>query len=371
MSSRRYGEAFRRILAERFVLVVALLAFFVLLGGVATYVTYASQSEEPDISTEIDHRATVEEENSLYQTGAVLENETTYFTSVSPELDGEFTATHEGGTTDEVHVETEITLRVQWVPWEDEQPNQDELWATTQQLEKETKTLGSGETASSDFTVDVAEERDRIQTYRDEHGEVPGHPKLVVVAETDVVDPDEGNSTIASDREQLSINLVEDIYTVEEQSSDGLAALFPPGMVRTGQLLASIGLLLGSVVTLVGLVVARYRGTIAPDGDRAARSDFEYERNEFDDWISRGRVPDDRLTEPGVEVASLTDLVDVAIDSDRRVVEDPERRSYYVLVDATHYRYDPPGAGDASNPTDSTRSGAPDESAEEATADRN
>lgn len=345
----------RRALDEWFVIVIALLVFLTLLGGWAAYTTYAAQSESVEGTTEFEYRATVQEDNSLYDSGTDLSNRETYFTSITPELDGEFSSTYETDRTDELLVETEITLRVRWIPWEDTEFEQSEFWNTTRQLETETETVESGEPATTDFTVDIATERDRIQTYREEQGEVPGHPELTVVAETNVMDPDNGNSTIATDRERLSISLVEDIYTVEEEEPTGLDAIVTSELGQLGQLLGSVGVVLASIAALGGLVVARYRGMLAPDDD-ATRSEFEHERNAFDEWISRGRIPDDRITGPGVETATLGDLVDVAIDSDRRVVEDPERESYYVLVGETHYEYAPPDTGDESSRTDSTAS---------------
>ncbi|MFP4632617.1 MAG: DUF5305 family protein [Halobacteriales archaeon] len=69
--------------------------------------------------------------------------------------------------------------------------------------------------------------------------------------------------------------------------------------------------------------------------------ELERDRSRFDEWISRGDATDDGRTE--IEVESLEAVVDVAIDSSRRVVEN--RRAdgfeYVVLVDDVRYVYRP------------------------------
>lgn len=61
-------------------------------------------------------------------------------------------------------------------------------------------------------------------------------------------------------------------------------------------------------------------------------------RERFDEWISRGRVPKD-TGQRSVYVESLEDLVDVAIDSSKRVIRDPERDQYVVIDGDIVYRY--------------------------------
>lgn len=67
------------------------------------------------------------------------------------------------------------------------------------------------------------------------------------------------------------------------------------------------------------------------------------ERARFDEWISAGSVAPD-AADTTVEMASLTDLVDVAIDSNRRVIHDERRGVYVVLDGATAHEYRPADA---------------------------
>jgi hypothetical protein len=64
-------------------------------------------------------------------------------------------------------------------------------------------------------------------------------------------------------------------------------------------------------------------------------------REEFDEWISVGTVPASTDDERLVAIDSLEDLVDVAIDSNRRVVEDRDSGQFVVVDDGTRYVFEP------------------------------
>lgn len=88
------------------------------------------------------------------------------------------------------------------------------------------------------------------------------------------------------------------------------------------------------------LYARRYRGA-DPEPYRHAVVAYAYR-----EWITQGDGPVDPPA-PVVSVASLSDLVDVAIDSNRRVVRDAETGTYYVLDDVATYAYEP-----SAGPTD-------------------
>jgi hypothetical protein len=69
---------------------------------------------------------------------------------------------------------------------------------------------------------------------------------------------------------------------------------------------------------------------------------YEDEREDFDEWISTIRLPDEVFDLPRAEAASLSALVDFAIDTDNSVIEDPDDSAYYVIHDGYLYTYQPP-----------------------------
>lgn len=65
-------------------------------------------------------------------------------------------------------------------------------------------------------------------------------------------------------------------------------------------------------------------------------------RSEFDEWISSGEIPT-RASKQYVKVASLEDVVDIAIDSNKRVIHDPNLDAFGV-IDGDLVYYFAPGA---------------------------
>ncbi len=66
-------------------------------------------------------------------------------------------------------------------------------------------------------------------------------------------------------------------------------------------------------------------------------SDSEKMYRKFRKWISRGRMPEVSMTE--VEMASLEDLVDAAIDANERVVYDRDKEVYFFIHGNVLYTY--------------------------------
>jgi len=85
------------------------------------------------------------------------------------------------------------------------------------------------------------------------------------------------------------------------------------------------------------------------------RTQLEYSqaRSDLDKWISVGAVPP-REGRTIVTLGSLRDLANVAIDSDRRVIERPDATPRFVVLDDdVRYIYDPPAAARGEDSNDS------------------
>jgi hypothetical protein len=90
-------------------------------------------------------------------------------------------------------------------------------------------------------------------------------------------------------------------------------------------------LLLVAVGACVGLAAGRRRGALTVTEREREWLAYRDARSEFDEWITTVRVaePDRDAT---IEIESLEGLVDVAIDTDRRVLVDEERTIRYAWV---------------------------------------
>jgi hypothetical protein len=109
---------------------------------------------------------------------------------------------------------------------------------------------------------------------------------------------------------------------------------------RLGGPLAIIGGLGGAAA----LVLADRRGELEVDEATRDRLATRQARQEYDDWITTAWVPESAIDGPVVEVESLEGLVDVAIDTDERVLESVDGSVYRVLHDGYVYEYRLPGA---------------------------
>ncbi|MFB6232633.1 MAG: DUF5305 family protein, partial [Haloarculaceae archaeon] len=97
--------------------------------------------------------------------------------------------------------------------------------------------------------------------------------------------------------------------------------------------LVGILTMLGLAAFAIGAVIARK----VPDID-AAELRAEAEHEEYSEWISEGELVLDATNEY-VYVSSVEDLVNVAIDTDKRVIHDSDLSVYTVTDGEVIYYY--------------------------------
>ena len=118
--------------------------------------------------------------------------------------------------------------------------------------------------------------------------------------------------------------------STESQLETHTIELDPPMEQVIGFGILGIMLLMGSL----GILLTLYRGV---DTERLRT---ELARGEYAEWISRGEIPTSSEKQ-FVSIDSLEDLVDVAIDSNRRVLYDTEIDTYGVVEGDLVYYYSP------------------------------
>ncbi len=347
----------RAVAAERFALVVAALLLLAILGAGVTYVTHVSPGERTERATvgtltetgEFDHGATVERNTSVFEAGTELENRSTYFTRVAPELTIEYGYWYRGA--DAAAANTTLTLVVSASERSDG-PTGDTAevyWRTTDRLDSaSSESLAPGERQTVRATLNVTRLRDRIARIESELGASPGDTSVKIVARTRANATADGRTLLTDRDDVLTLSPGSGTYGVSTES--GGTTETPATRRRTVTAdygpLRSIGAPLGTVLALgsvVGLSWARRTGRLDGFEAEQRRVAFRREREELDDWITVGRLPDDLPDRTIVETESLEGLVDVAIDSDRRVVEDRSTGRFAVLDGEVAYTLDPPG----------------------------
>ncbi|WP_247731184.1 DUF5305 domain-containing protein [Halovivax limisalsi] len=358
-ATRRLEIRLREVLDRRFLAVVVLLGLVVLGGGWVAYNTHVdpgteettavvgSWSEEPELS----HQARVQADNPVFETGTVRADRPLYFTRLMPELEGLYAYAYDGSVTDgSLSVEATSYLVIRAVDGEET------LWQERERLETTSVDgVEPGAAVPLSFTVNVSELDARIGSIVADLGADPGTTETSVVVKTTASGTIDGKQVANAHEATYSIERNDGSYAVTTETSGLGGGEFTRTVTteRTYGPLRSFGslaALLFGVGALAWVVHGRRTGTLGPSREELAALELAQERAEYDEWVSRGRIPVGELEGPTIEVESLEDIVDVAIDSDRRVIEDPTAEAYYVADRGAVYVYEPaefPGADEA------------------------
>ncbi len=347
----RIGDTLNR----RFVLVTILLLVIVAIAGGMAYQTYTTTFTETDEQvesswseqTDISQQATVVRENPVFDLNATLTDRPVYFTQLSPEIETIHEYTYSATESGQLEVETTAMLVVQSVNNDGET-----LWETTEALEHEVETLRPDERTTTATTINVtaaAAEVDRVETGI---GASVGSPEITIRFDTAISGTVNGDAVSTVHQDTIVIDPGAETYSVEPsegvsesyQTTTTVETEVPPGTVRS---YGPPAVLVLSLILLLGLVSAKATGRLAPTPAQLTRLEYAKQRKKFDDWISRGSVPAGALSATQIPLDSLEDLVDVAIDTDQRVIEDPQRNAFFVLLDERYYVYEPDIVADA------------------------
>lgn len=369
MISDRTVVRTRAALDEWFTLVVVALLALALVGGWAAYGSVAAEDEVDHRTVEawsttggFEHGATVQEENEVFPVGTELSDRPVYFTEISPVLEATFSFGYDAPDGDvAIDVEAERVVR-------SVDDDGFEHWSVNETLEEDGATgLGPGEEHATSFTLDVpatANETDRIS---ESLGGTAGSVETVVVVSVTMEGTIDGEPVDRVETYELELDPGGATYSVDapaaqeraEERTEEVVTASSPGF--TGPLGPALLAFL-SIGALGFLAIARYNGTLAPSEAELERVREAYEREEFDEWISRGSLPADLRERSRIETATLEDLVDVAIDSDRRVIEDED--GYYVVDGDSLYVYEPRSLEGAEGEDEGDEEAEPTEGAE-------
>lgn len=324
--------------------VIALLLVAVLAFGAAAFSvadpprqTVIEDQHQQAVGMELEPNAVVTGDTGLYERGTRLHEMPVYLRSATPTLTPTLRTTVPAGT------DVEITQRV-WVNYTATRDGA-VFWRDRQQLAA-TETRVSDGNATLEPELHISQVYDRLQE-SETNVENIGQVSVTLHGQVEYdTGRYEGNLS-----DSTSLQITDRAYwlggdvaaenthttTVEQQRVDRERATVTtlPGI---GTLVVPhIGLLWGMVGVLCLGGAVRVR-RFHRQGVDQARLRETLTRERFDEWISRGRVPED-TGQRSVYVESLEDLVDVAIDSSKRVIRDPERELYVVIDGDVVYRY--------------------------------
>lgn len=354
MNSTSLPLSFRLFFQRWFLPVFAVCLLLALVGGYVAYGAHVGPEETVveerttgtwSVDSQFDHAATVDRETAVFAAGERLENRPLYFTTVSPVLEGNYTVSHDNTDGEAAVAAIELSLVVRAV---EEIDDRDVVhWQEQETLETvDATTIADGQSESAVVSLNVSGVLERIDDIETDLQAAPGDAEVLLEAETAVESTVAGESFTETRTDRLEIEPDAAIYrvTVDESDSRTYEATEEVVVTLEPSLLALYGspvLLLFGLLGALGLAVANWRSAFVVTDSERTRYEFDRTREDFDEWISRTELPDSRDRET-LRAESLSDLVDIAIDSDRRVLEQNDR--YVVVVGDVLYTYTAPSA---------------------------
>jgi hypothetical protein len=311
-------------------LVVGTLLVAGLLCLVAAGMVYATPSTETvseetnpqTFSTRVDSSALVTQPTELYEQGETLENRSVYFTSASPSLTLDVTTS----APSEERVEIGQRLELEVLGVRDGRP----FFSTTRTIVETNRTVSDGRVQSSESLniTDLSRELVAIEQEIQEVGQFQLRLRLTVTYSTEdyqgtlqattpfVIDGQAYyvDGSLAADETETTV--------VSREVAE------PPDPATYG----GLGVL-GVVFVVAAAGVNRIESLIDPQTLRR-----EIVHDQHAEWISRGEFPTS-ADKPYISILTLEDLVDVAIDTNRRVIYDPQIEAYAVIDSSEIYYY--------------------------------
>lgn len=321
---------FRYLLATRGTVVIVTLALIAALAFLGAGVSYANpstidvdtESNQQTVETSLSTHATVTNATSMYDRGDRLEDQPVYLRSAAPSA----TVVAETAVLDASEVELDQTMTL---VYEARTRDGTAFWRNREQLSH-----GEAQTdrIESEATLDVEAITDRHRAITADLGD-GGSAHVYVEIETEY--RTEAYAGTMVERSDLSLRT--DSYAIEligATNTHGTPATETRADTNSGITLGEtlflphVTLVLGIVGSAAGgcaVVGYRLRREVDPAVETAAIHHDRYE-----EWISSGTLPpiDPRSV---VVMETLADLVDVAIDTDRRVVYDAVQGCYAVI----------------------------------------
>lgn len=336
---------FRALVDSYFSIILLVAVILTVVTGFWVYDVHIAQEIQTDQETEVvwsettnyDHSSLVTNDSLPFAVGDRMQNRPMYYTRINDDLDVDFTYEYTASEGD-LTVSTESFVRYEAsegddILWEYVDPKASETTRSmspdanhskrvTVNIENVFETIAQieeqlGATGTTEITVVTAasiEGEAGGQSVSEEHDsrlQFTVNPETFRVLETDTVS-----------EEHLTVEIIE---TVEERS-----------LVERILSILSFAL---SVLFLLSLMTGRYAGYLTLSEDEITVIELRQQEQEFSEWITSGTFPAEREYEATIMVDDLEGLVDVAIDSNRRVIKDEQLGVATVLDDNYVYIY--------------------------------
>ncbi|NUB89814.1 DUF5305 domain-containing protein [Haloterrigena sp. SYSU A121-1] len=308
---------------------IGILAFLASGWVVATPSTSTShQYADERVSSDVDTSAVVVRNGTLWNEGDRLENSGVYILNASPELtlrpETRLTNATAEAPVDDGTVSHELTLRFEATR------EGTAFWNETRTLVDESPAVENG-VARSETTIDVESVRDR---QREIERELSGVGTVDVRLEFRAAY--ETGAGRGVQEASTTLEITDDAYWMADSLSASDERRYRTGTTVTTES-RNLGLIAGlSLLGTLSLAAAVSLARRSPVDEAAARRAVHERR--YAEWISRGSIPM-WIGDYHVSLDTLEDVVDVAIDTNERVVHDTQRGLFAVVNDGVVYYY--------------------------------
>lgn len=348
----------RHTIRQWFVPIIGLLLVTAAVGAGTVYATYVEPgetTEEHVVSTwsetaDFSHSATVQRDTSAFREGTELRNRPVYYSQVSPDVNVEYSTGYVASDSGSLDIETTLELL-----WQNTDADENVLWEVAEPIAaSEWSDVKPGETKQITTGFNATEVNARIEAIEGEIGSSRGSAEAILVARTIRSGTVNDESIQQSQIHTLQLDHQGTTYgfldpSIETNSYERTETETIP--VAHGPF-RSVGSIVLTVTPLLGVAIlagGRFKRIFELSPTEEAQLNHALAREEYDEWITPGILPECTLGQSSVDVASLKGIVNVAIDSNRRVIEDGNR--YVLTTPELTYSYVNDNSGRSQPPT--------------------
>lgn len=285
--------------------------------------TVTNHVNEQTIESTLQTSALVTGESSLYREGDRLRNQELYFTSATPNI----TLTHRTTTTPDASTRLSHTIELVTQATN----GGTVFWERSRVLNEATGTSSNGSFNSS-TTIDITELNEQLQPIASEIGSEGSVQVAIRVTTSYETDQYSGTLTDTANLRLSGASYSVAPLTLETTESTQTTRRVPiPSRNAFGYTFrAGIGIFAVISGGFVGVVQHRLP-------NEATLAD-QVQRLRYSEWISMGTIPSSVNSQP-VRIETLDDLVDLAIDANKRVLLDEQQDVFAVIDGDVMYYY--------------------------------
>ena len=286
--------------------------------------------------TAYEHSALVVNDSLPFARGERVENRPIYYTTISDDLD--ITYRYEHTADAELAVSTDVRLRFRSTDGEEV------FWEVTEPLASGGPQSVSGEgNHTVDASVNIATVSDTIGEIETQLG-TRGAVEIAVIADSNVEGEVDSETVSRTHESSMTLGVSGNTFRVLDtetasESHQRTETVEVPQEPSLFELFGSLLAFSASLTALGTLVFVRQRGYIALSKEERELLTLSQQEQEFSEWITTGTFPAERDYEATILVDDLEGLVDVAIDTNKRVIKDEQLGVATVLDSDYAYIY--------------------------------